>query len=602
MDEVTASLEFRWAPDVANNKSKVTVLLRITNNTSSTPSVKPSWRVNINGGGLSLPKSLDSFRLPADSTVDKELETLTVSHNEHGEASVKVIADIPWALRVFKIEETSTYKINRATSLDWMLGQYIPDDITFSFTVKSRTLRNVLYFYLGDKSLGYYNIGTAYVGVHNDTINLGISGLSYTDLYESITNSNKATFRFVMKTYSSSTEIGESTKELELEIPLNEDTKPQFTTEIEAVSKLPDAFNGIYLTGKSRVKIRFNNIVTMRGATVASKQALVGGTSYRLDAEALSVTSDFIVTKGDVSVTGYVTDSRGFTVAGDSHTINVIEYYAPKMGSYEGESREIVARCDENGAITDSGTSLKIKIAKKYAKIIVGEAQKNYCDISYRVKGYGESKYSLWATLPRSVSDNVEAVLALNLDINYPYSVQLKASDTVGEESIMTFSIPSSTVYLHKAGSRNSLGIGKLVEADTDNTVDISEKLNVQVRGKLFVAGEEISVSNGLTANVDDTDVVWRYRTISGITECWGSIPFTESIVEKESIVDKVSYPIEFAATPLVICSMQSEQPIYCVSKGPGTASETPTFGIYGEAGEYSGVINLYVMGIQNKI
>jgi hypothetical protein len=587
MDGVTASLEFRWEPDVANNTSKVTVLLWITNNLSAGATVSPSWSVKINDGRWYPAKYLPSFHMSRKSTVEKKLETLSVSHNEYGEASVEVEVNMEGSFADFKFRETSTYKINRATSLDWMLGDYIPNDITFSFTVKSRTLRNVLYFYLGDESLGYYNIGTRYEGVHNDTIKLDISGLSYTDLYKRITNSNKATFRFVMKTYSSSTEIGESTKELELEIPLNDDTKPQFTTEIEAVS----AFNGIYLTGKSGVIITFKEIETKHGATVASKKAIVGGTSYLLDAGEQSVTSDIIVTNGNVSVTGYITDSRGFTTSGDSHTINVIEYYAPRMGSHEGESREIVTRCDESGAITDSGTYLKIKIAKKYAKIIVGEEQKNHCDISYRVKGYGESDYSVWAMLPRSVSDNVEAVLALDLDINYPYSVQLKASDTVGEESIMTFSIPSSTVYLHKAGSRNSLGIGKLVE--DDNTVDISEKLNVKVRGRLIVAGEEISVSNGLTANIDDTDVVWRYRTISGITECWGSIPFTGNIV------NKVSYPIEFATTPLVICSMQSEHPIYCVSKGPGTASETPTFGIYGEASEYSGVINLYVMGIQ---
>lgn len=592
---LNSSLEFSWTPDVANNKSKVTVLLRVENTDSRAESISPRWRYSTKGDVQVLTKPLGDYRIPGKSTLDIELGTVSVIHDIYGDGYITVEVEYTGHSEL-NFSETSTYKINRATSLDWMLGDYIPNDITFSFTVKSRTLSSVLFFYLGDESLGYYDIGTTYEGVHNDTINLDISGSGLTDLYERITNSNKVTFKFVMRTYYSSTKIGESTKELELEIPLDGTTKPSFTTEIEAVSNLPKDFNGIYLTGKSGVKITFKDIITKLGATVASKKAIVGGTSYLGDATEQSVTSDFIVTKGDVSVTGYVTDSRGFTVAGISHTINVIEYYAPRMGSYEGESREIVTRCDESGAITDSGTYLKIKIAKKYAKIIVGEEQKNHCDISYRVKGYGESAYSVWEMLPRSVSDNVEAVLALNLDINYPYSVQLKASDTVGEESIMTFSIPSSTVYLHKAGSRNSLGIGKLVEDEDDNIVDISEKLNVKVRGKLIVAGEEISVSNGLTANIDDTDVVWRYRTISGITECWGSIPFTGSIV------DKVSYPIEFATTPLVICSCQSKDPIYCVSKGPGTASETPTFGIYGEASEYSGVINLYVMGIQNKI
>ena len=57
----------------------------------------------------------------------------------------------------------------------------------------------------------------------------------------------------------------------------------------------------------------------------------------------------------------------------------------------------------------------------------------------------------------------------------------MQAIDDLGEYSLTTINVPTDKVYLHKAGSINSLGIGKY--AEEENTVDISEEMEVVVRG-----------------------------------------------------------------------------------------------------------------------
>jgi hypothetical protein len=66
--------------------------------------------------------------------------------------------------------------------------------------------------------------------------------------------------------------------------------------------------------------------------------------------------------------------------------------------------------------------------------------------------------------------------------------VQVGVVDTLGESDITTISIPTDKIYMHRAGSINSLGIGKYVEEE--NTIDLAEDITAKFRGKVKFAGE----------------------------------------------------------------------------------------------------------------
>jgi hypothetical protein len=82
-------------------------------------------------------------------------------------------------------------------------------------------------------------------------------------------------------------------------------------------------------------------------------------------------------------------------------------------------------------------------------------------------------------------SDEIEtgALLEGALLATNTYIVHLGVVDEIGEEDTTVIIIPTDKIYMDKAGSLNSLGIGKY--AEDANTVDIAGDLNLKVRGAM---------------------------------------------------------------------------------------------------------------------
>ncbi len=97
--------------------------------------------------------------------------------------------------------------------------------------------------------------------------------------------------------------------------------------------------------------------------------------------------------------------------------------------------------------------------------------------------------------------------------------------DTIGNHTSVTFTIPTDKVYMHRDGTRNSLGIGKYVEED--NVVDVAEGITVKVRGGLEVGGRSVAdfvVEQG-------TKNGWTYRVWkSGVYEMFGIFSVTATV------------------------------------------------------------------------
>ena len=132
--------------------------------------------------------------------------------------------------------------------------------------------------------------------------------------------------------------------------------------------------------------------------------------------------------------------------------------------------------------------------------------QQNFCTIRYRFKTEGATSYSSWETIlsPSAGGDEVEteALLGGALLPTSTYMVQIGVVDSLGETDEITVLIPTDKVYMHKAGSINSLGIGKY--AEDPNTIDVAEDITTKFRGKVIFAGEEWE-SLGLSANVAES-------------------------------------------------------------------------------------------------
>lgn len=345
------------------------------------------------------------------------------------------------------------------------------------------------------------------------------------EIYGYFPNSAKGTLRFTMRTYTDydgttySNQIpdsGAAKDATDLNIPENNATKPTAIFTIEPISSLASVFNGLYIKGKAKVKAILKSGAGKYGASISSYTVSIGAQS-ETSSSAITLTSPYLAASGDLTITGTVTDTRGFSWK-DTREITVIDHSAPRLLPINGQSEIIAARCNSDGALDENGTGLFIAAKISYSSV----EGRNKCSLAYRYTQEGTpftdvNKEDSWTTLLSDDATNdyvAKKVIDVGkLETTATYYVQIRAKDLVGDSTITTISVTTQKVYLHKAGSINSFGIGKY--AELPNTVDIAEDFTAIVRGELkalggFSVGDEAQAASedglpSLPVRISDT-------------------------------------------------------------------------------------------------
>lgn len=486
--------------NTSNNTSKVRILWKSTQSGDSWNGYPQSatYTLYITGtaDGLSGEYSVD-YTLPQNSTVTILDRTITVTHKSDGTGSVSVNTwmDTRISAGVVRLSKSLTLTtIPKASSLDALSCSTLYFDGTFSYLYKPKHTswynRCSIALDLDGAltTIKSYNLGQKKATQQTATVTLSEDELSV--IYNKLPSTDRGKLRFTLRTYSDSgysTQIGDDVyKEITCRIPDIDSTKPTVTMTLTPVSSLPSPLNTLYIKGKSKVKVALTDGEGKYGAEVTSYTVEVAGKRGTPP-----YTSDYLTTTGNVNVKGTVTDSRGYSRK-YSRNVTVLSYNAPQIIPISGESEVVAARCDASGNIVANGTYLKIKAKRSYKKIYISGVNKNFCSIRYRYKAEGGS-YSGWTTIlaTNASSDEVVtgALLSGTLDVTRTYLVQVQAEDTIGEVGTTTITLPTESVYMHKAGSINALGIGKY--AEEENTFDVAQHITAIFRGKVRFMGEE---------------------------------------------------------------------------------------------------------------
>lgn len=438
-----------------------------------------------------------------------------------------------------------------------------------------------------------------------ETLNFTEKELSL--IYEKLKNDAKGKLRFTYRMFSYSdytNQVGEeSYKEITLSIPQTDETQPTATWTLKPVSSAHDSLKSIYIKGKTKVEATLSGGEAKYGATIASYKVTIGGKTKDspYTSEPYTYTSDYLITAGDVTITGTVTDSRGISRTYTSK-ITVLDYAAPRILPADYEDEVIVARCDKSGKLDDNGTSLRIKAKRDYSRLKVSGEQKNLCRIDYRYSADGVN-FTDWTTIlqDNASSDEVDKVLLDGtLDVTTSYFVQVRAVDLVGEGMSTSNTISTEKVYWHRAGSRGSFGFGKY--AEEDNTFDIAKDKTAIFRGEVLFPGEQwTKLKLAISTDVAESAVKSGRYGGSGVfyRVCAGEkhiyVAFNVSFKTSSSTVRVESEPIPSAYTPpndvyslcpvgfadgsrgfaTVSVSQSGEVNIYAVHKLPGATLST---------------------------
>ena len=428
-----------------------------------------------------------------------------IEHDSDGSKAVSITVDVHgytvdensgngWHVSASKNVTLTT--IPRASAITSAGDVTLGNKCSVKWTPKAAAFLYKLKFSLGDWS---YTTGAIHP---NQT-----SAYTYTGytiplaVAEQITGAKTGTMTVKLYTYSGSgatDQVGDAdSATFTVTVPDNDSTKPAVTMTLAPVSSLADAFDGLYIQGKTKVKATLS-ATGKYDATIKSYSMKVDGTTYDSGDD---YTSDYLANAGSITVNGYAKDSRGIT-GSTSKKITVIAYSKPKIVAASGESEVIAARCDADGNLSDSGTYLKIKAKRSYSPVNSGGVQHNFCKIRYRYKLESAASYSSWTTILAGDSmDGDEivtgALLGGVLAVDSTYLVQVQAIDDIGEYGYTTISVPTDKVYMHRDKIRRALAFGMYIQED--NCIDIAEDIKVRIRGPfeaLFASTAEESDGN----------------------------------------------------------------------------------------------------------
>ena len=296
-------------------------------------------------------------------------------------------------------------------------------------------------------------------------------------------------------TYNGTKAVG--TKEVTFKAVVPNTTKFQPTVSkfnVTPDGKLPAVFDGMYIQGQTGVRADFTASSTY--SSVSSYKLTVDGrNSTGNPAISVPLTKD-----GDFTVTGTVTDKRGFYTTA-TEDITVIPYREPSIEPAKGQSSVICNRCNQDGTYDDAGVWLHIKCKRKYYSV----KGKNTCDLKYQYRAEGGG-WSTEKTLSPNDKDDVDGYDYVLTDVvsqtDKSYTIRLIVEDTIGSKVGYEFSISTADVTLHLGIGGYGVGVGKYSEATPDNKMfEVAEDWDIVVYGDRWV---DLGISSSVsTPNYD---------------------------------------------------------------------------------------------------
>lgn len=301
---------------------------------------------------------------------------------------------------------------------------------------------------------------------------------------------NKISCKLELETYTSSSAssaIGTVSKNITLTIPENSDTKPTVSIAVAPVnpSSFPSTLASLYIQGKSKAKVTCT--ASPKYNATISEYTVSAGTLSKKGSSAAQ-TTDYLQTAGSIPVTAKVKDSRGFygkTAAATN--ITVLPYSKPTIVPVDGQSKIICERSDANGALSRSGTYLRIRAKAVYSSL----DSKNTCKMQYRYKIESGASWSAWFNLTSS-NGVVDATLDRGFSAQSAYTVELRAVDSIENSVSFPFKIPTDTVNFHLRAGGKGIGIGRYCagEGRLDVAYDAFFEKGVTTHGEVEMYGD----------------------------------------------------------------------------------------------------------------
>lgn len=280
------------------------------------------------------------------------------------------------------------------------------------------------------------------------------------------------------RTFNQGQEVGTGECPVILTVPENEHTVPRIVSLVLSPQGPESLTKYGYLRGKTGLRAQFQAVSDCSEIESCGIQAGI------LKAEGNPAVLEILEDAGLLKVSATVKDLRGFT-ASVIREIRVIPYEKPRLIPLAGEKKPLCCRAEPSGAISPTGTSLLLRAGILFTDL----DGKNQGSLSLRIR-QGEQPFGEYAPITLSKEGSFDGILpGIPLSLKHTYEIELRARDSLGEESVTDFSLLSQAVSFSLYDGVDGAAFGKYPESP--HVVDLAEHMTLLVRGRLELRGED---------------------------------------------------------------------------------------------------------------
>lgn len=316
--------------------------------------------------------------------------TKSITHDSDGKKSITVDCSIPIKLTlggsyvdtVKAVKTVTLPTIPRASSISSAGNVTVngSNKSTVGIGAKSSSFSHKVNWAIGDYS-------------HTENVAAGETSVSYAipvSWLNAIPDAKTGSLKITLSTYSGSTKIGSSaTKTITISVPDEAAYKPTFTAAASDAAGIY-AKVGVYVKGKSKLKVSLTSISGKYSATIKSISISMNGTTYKPTVgSSASATSGTLSTAGTNTVTIKVTDSRDYSTSKTLEievktysnpyfsALTISRYRMEDDGSYVKDDEGEYANVQYTAKVSSVGSNALQKVVIQYTAVKAGASSES---------------------------------------------------------------------------------------------------------------------------------------------------------------------------------------------------------------------------------
>lgn len=482
---MTLQIDYSYTQNTTANTSTVTAKLQLVSHYALYATALSGSYISVGGSRTDYSTSI-SYGGSSTTTTVLATKTVTVSHNSNGTATCNLSGAFVmngtyrgYSVGTMTVSSTITLPtIPRASGLTVPTSVNTGAALSGTVSPSSTSFNHKVELKIGSTVKQTITLAT------------GTNTFSATIPHSWLPSSTSATISVVLSTYSGTTFIASTTKNVTANVPTSVVPSISALTAVSSVTS--GTFANLYVQGKTTAKF---TVTATAGSGSSIASYTYSGSGINTTVATNTATTSVLQATGAQTYTVSVKDARGRT-ASKTVSITVYQYAPPSVGPVD------VKRCDANGNLTESGTYAKYTVNSTYASV----NGKNTRTVTVAYSSNGGSSYSAETTL-QTTTDTANTKTGVYgggaFAISSAYVLRFTIKDAYGATKTITAPLQSAARPINIRSNGKGVSIGAMstkdafevsMDADFNKTVNIDGVATVNnsmnVKGGIYMGGQ----------------------------------------------------------------------------------------------------------------